>query len=264
LKEGQTLFDVIRDFANQMEVFPIDILAANSLGPLGVYKTHSRRMCNRWSHRYEVTFEKYIIFHEFKEIACHISKKELLDCVARIDEAIPREKALILTTIFIFERIHRKYPHSIKERITNPTLPYYEPNTRITSWQWHRLIAVIKKYEGNKEIAFPAVMIDDEKLKQSWSESYSKNFKIRYPPLITSTNENNIDSIIQTKTPHSGDPINIQKLRIIFDEYIYTIEGNGLLSGIGPACGNSSATPKTLGDIATQLLMSRLPYEGNN
>jgi hypothetical protein len=35
-------------------------------------------------------------------------------------------------------------------------------------------------------------------------------------------------------------------------------------SCLTPTDGNSSATPKTLGDIATQLLVSRLPYEGNN
>jgi hypothetical protein len=259
---------VIHDFSNRIEVFPVDILAANPLGPLGANKTYSIRMCNRWAFRYEVTFEKYIIFHEFKEIACHISKKELLDCVARIDEATPHEKALILITIFIFERIHRKYPLSIKEKITNPVIPYYEPNTWTTSWQWHRLIAIIKKYEGNGEIAFPAIAIEDEKLKQSWSESYSENFKIysliRHPQLVTSTNENNIDSIVQTKLQSFDYNINVQKYKIIFDEYIYTIEGDGLLSGIGPAFGNSSATPKTLGDIATQLLMSRLPYEGIN
>jgi hypothetical protein len=263
LQEGQTLFDVIHDFANQMEVFPLDILAANPLGPLGVTRTSSGR-CNRWSQRYELTFEKYIIFHEFKEIACHISKKELLNCVARIDEATPREKALILTTIFIFERIHRKYPRSIKEKIMNPVIPYYEPDTWTTLWQWHRLIAVIKKYEGSYwEIAFPAITIDDEKLKQLWSQSCSENFKIRYPQLITSTNENNINSIIQTKSQSSDHNINVSKFQIIFDEYIYTIESDKLLSGISPAFGNSSTTPKTLGDIAKQLLMSRLPYEGN-
>jgi hypothetical protein len=268
LKEGQTLFDVIRDFANRMEVFPIDILAANFLGPFGVTKTSSGR-CNRWSQRYELTFERYIIFHEFKEIACHISKKELLDCVSRIDEATPREKALILVTIFIFERIHRKYPHFIKGGTTNPVIPYYEPDTWTTSWQWHHLITVIKKYEGYYwEIAFPAITIDDEKLKQSWSESYSENFKfyslIRHPQLVTSTNENNIDSIVQTKLQSFDHNINVQKFQIIFDEYIYTIKGDGLLSGIAPAFGNSSAIPKTLSDIATQLLMSRFPYEGTN
>ena len=261
LQDGKSLFDTLRSISKRMEVFPVDIVADNIGGPLGV-ATQTHGSFVRWQKRYDLTFDRYAVFCEFKELAHRITEKDLRDCLMQIDEANPREKALILTTIFIFERTRRRMPHNYLHR-TKPILPFCEVDSRITRWQWSRWIKIIEKYKKDETVVFPAIMADNEELIHQWEESYAKGYALQYDRWNLSSKEGVDPRIAEELFPTKDlSPPDVQRLNI-FQEYLWTIAGDRVLSGIGPASGNSSAEPKTLGDIATQLLMSRLPYDGD-
>ena len=266
LRESQRkaiTFETFRGLAEPIEVFPVDLWHEPWAGDVRGY-------CGK--RRLEVTFEKYLPLHDFVEVACCISRQELFDVVSQIDRATPKEKALILTAIYIHERLHRRKPKTIDYRITNPLIYPYKIDSSMTSTEWTQLISHITRFKNSFDIAFPAFVGEVETIKNEWKRSVKK---YSHDELIKSCFEENTDSDIiffyrellhgrqvneKIRLLHDELPAEAKHL-LIFREFLYTITGNVVLSGMGPWEGNSSVYPKTLGDIATQLLMSRLAYD---
>jgi hypothetical protein len=273
--------DKIREFARKLEVFPVDIIASHRKGPIV-----DRRRWSNWGVPYEVSFEQYVVFFEFKNYVQDLSLEEFVKIVDYIEEASFREKALILTSIFIFEWLHRERPiGTYRLPVTNKNLsrllPYQKEYLFISSKYWDNWSELLEKYSKDENIAFPAIKEEDTLLQKNWEKDREK-VKEKLKELGTKNGikieRNQYEYIIHNGHELSsisfefGSYDNFRKnfspsdrihLDAIFEYLMILPEGlSGLPSGIAPVNGNSSKTPKTLGDIATQLLMSRLPYRG--
>jgi hypothetical protein len=242
-----TSFEVLHNIGQQMEVFPIEVWTRWR----DFFKLSFSTGMKSWEpNQYSLTFEQYHLLYELREQVYMMSKKELSDCIAKMDEATPKEKALILTTIFLFERTHRRKPRSIKYKITTPILPYYKVHYQITTQQWQNWVAIIEKYKDSQELTFPTLTIDKTILLKCTENG------ITYNLFNSLSEENDLNRRKQVRS----EPIN-SFTSIPFLEYLYAAKMNPFPEDV---VSEYHAIPKTLGDIATQLLMSRLPYEGNN
>jgi hypothetical protein len=280
LDEGKTLFEAIQYFAKEIDVFPVDIWAENRSGPIGKsllsYEWKVTPYYPAWSgiddrffhgkFRYELTFDNYIPLYNFKETACRVSKDDLFDCVARIEEATPKEKTLILTTIFLFEKSHRKKKYFSRQEVVDIVLPRYVIPYQLKLQEWRYLINIIESYKNSQTIAFPEISVHNDDLLKIYAQSMKNNFNDEeckkwnlYPNMLK--RYANSDLILSLKKRFPKD---FPKFILLWEFFSTSQDGAIASSGIGPVSGNSSATPKTLGDIATQLLMSRISYEGKN
>ena len=310
MQQDKTFFDEIRDLATKMEVFPVDIYAQNCDGPLGKLATvpkyekrglHSRTYVDL---RYELTFNRFLLMFDFKECVYHATIQDIDDCIHRIDEMTPKEKALLLTALYIFEYRHHRY--SLGDYFYEKTIKHYnnyieklhdrgkanmvkfikdyyleersfgkiigykpDDSMNIDNETWSRWLAVLEKYKEFKTVAFPAIDTPFEELKKEWeinieqckqvlrdrwqldvvklydNETYRIAFSDQYFPRLESLAE---------KSPQEA------RLLFIYSEY-FDVLYLSPQPAIIPYDRNSSEFPKTLGDIATQILMSRLNYD---
>ena len=305
--EDESLLETIKIEAANMEVFPVDLIATERLGAI-----YRKQGVLHWGDRYDLTFERYEPFYRFKTRAGLATPDELDACVDAFDQMSPREKALVITAIFIFERTRRR-PLENEERLTpngnlsqrfpyypfypvsflyyypeDLVLPRYAPTDSIAKEKWNEWISVIERSRTISDEAFPAFKPDQ------WNPSFDRVFNEKH-----SSNESVFESwkqnleacraLVENKLnisdAHFGlDAFAFQKgrtfLKKVYEleldpsrskfeqefalrDYYFAIQRNDrfMHSGSGPKSGNSSFVPKTLGDIADQLLKSRLEYE---
>ena len=98
----------VRDLVARMEVFPIDFIARN--GPLSNFEY--RRSGNiyrvttdshfQFSSRAELTREPFRQFYEFCQLALDATPEDIDVCLDRYEEASPKEKALLMTIMYIY------------------------------------------------------------------------------------------------------------------------------------------------------------------
>jgi hypothetical protein len=296
---------MISEWANQMNVFPICFIARWSDGP--VYEKEK----GFWYARYELTFDQYELFYKFKYLSQTISKKELMDAIAYIDKATPKEKALVLTMIYIYERTHRKpLPIYTKgndsldeyEGWRPPILPVLKTDKTVSRHQWKKWIGILEQYSKDDTVAFPAITENVKILREAWEKEqlrvlkmamslgmidlvealkreekqakvfeqfqerrklFEKSGKRFYAVDETQTRIIPISRTLDwngTKEVRRKASIEDRKKIDALTEYIDSQHDDGY-SGVISQSGNSSSHPKTVGDIATQLLMSRLKYD---
>jgi len=288
--EKSTFFQQIRVLAKKMEVFPVNIYATNPSGPLGhltILKKHmgeeayqaylASRVISAVPARlpylgHEFTFDRYVPIFEFTESVYKASVSDIDDCINRINEMTPKETALLLTAIYIFECQHRYDPrrqlitgiyydgvlHPLEEgvRIIGSIL-HYKPDQSIDDEVWGRWISVVEKYQGDVTVAFPAIDTPLEQLKKEWEASYKKCEEILatkwHLPLerqaITMTEEyHSLFTLLKKNSPQEA------RLLSMYGEHLEMSRTRG------PTV-NDSILPKTLGDIARQILMSRRHYD---
>jgi hypothetical protein len=202
-----------------------------------------------------------------------------------------KEKALTLTAFFIYERIHRPYyaPHIEQEalirkemrfpfpykpmemkdrRMANLTFifilfyPLSQPNEDIvkvralqTETFWKSLVNCIKKNEDSKDIAFPAATVDEIKWQKQFSDVIAKyEDKVGKKFIWGDTPWYAETSIQELKNKLQAD-----ELMTIYEYLMF--HGDRRSSRSAPYDGNSSSEPKTLGEIATELLKSRYNHD---
>ncbi|MBQ9812855.1 MAG: hypothetical protein IJM54_06030 [Thermoguttaceae bacterium] len=167
------LLNVIRTEATQIEVFPLDYVMGGR---------------SDWAMRYELTFERFQPIYRFKERACVATLAEVDECIARIDELTPKEEALVLAAICLFERTRRPCPSEFviesgndddkrltpypndsesEKQLQNWTtcFPIYRPDRSISKRTWLRLEKFVEKYCNSKEIAFSSIETNESELK---------------------------------------------------------------------------------------------------
>jgi len=193
---SKTMFERIQQIAAKTEVFPVDIYNLNHSGPLGLKAVVSKdtsvdprfRVFGGWQYRYDLTFDRFIPLFEFKECVYNASVNDLDDCINRIEEMTPKEKALLLTAIFIFEfryrhcasfdeplafmmKLANDYIDELRDRYDPQMIKYFEdhvgellfcgrnmgykPNESIDKEVWSRWLTVIEKYRDDKTVVFP-------------------------------------------------------------------------------------------------------------
>ena len=273
LQKKTITFETFCELAERVEVFPVDLWHESLTNKSSFRENNGSFYYGKC--RLELTFERYLPLHDFSEMACCITKQELFDIVSEIDKATPREKALILTTIFIYERLRRRKPGTVEYHVTSPLVYPYKIDSSMTKAKWSQLVSCIKRFKDSSDIAFPAFVEEEKTMKEKWENSAKEcvqEFAKHYP---------NIDSLLDIHPYYlycelvHGYQVN-KKIESLQDEslveakrlaalreFFYTIAAQHGSSAGGPWCGNSSTEPKALGDIATQLLMSRLPYNGD-
>jgi hypothetical protein len=258
--------DKIRQFAQKLEVFPVDIIASNPQGPI-IAQYSSLRW---WGERHEISFEQYFIFYKFKKYIQDITLEDFVKIVDFIDEASPKEKAIILTSIFIFEWLHRIRPDRYyrPDRNLPWLLPCHKTYLFISGEQWNNWNSLLKKFSQDKTVAFASIKKDNILLQKSWENDRERVKeklkelgilqKIKIDHTLQFFDDGSYENARKNLSPSD------QILSDAIYEYLAIPYRQPLFTGTGPQNGNSSATPKTLGDIATQLLMSRISYEGKN
>jgi len=98
----------VRDLAEKMEVFPIDFITRN--GPLANFEykrgAHSYRVTvdsyHQFSCRAELTREPFRQFYEFCQLALDATPEDIDVCLDHFDKASPKEKALLMTIMYIY------------------------------------------------------------------------------------------------------------------------------------------------------------------
>ena len=251
-----------------------------------------------WQYRYELTFDRFIPLFELKECVYNASVDDLDDCIDRIEEMTPKEKTLLFAVIYNFEYRYRHVPaydqpctfikklnnDSIDQRrdhLDPQMIKYYEecidelwigvrvigykPDESIDKEVWSRWLAVIEKYKDDKTVVFPAIDTPLKEMKNEWQlniencEQFTSD-KWHLPWQSLGCNPSRTkDYHILLASLRYDSPQEARLLRM-YGEY-YDVFYNKLKSGSGFYSGNSSLFPKTLGDIATQILMSRLNYD---
>ncbi len=183
---SSSLLDYLNEEARNMETFPVEYIAEVgdicksrylSCGKaLGVFDTH-----------YDLTFERYLPFYRFKTRAAEATVEELDYCVQHIEEQEPKTQALILTALYIYERIKRPaldenavaerprplvferirrpalnenaavehyYPAPWGSRFNSVFLPEYRPDPTISQSLWNKWAKVVQGYRSSDKVAF--------------------------------------------------------------------------------------------------------------
>jgi len=295
-KTGKTLFDDIRDFAVKMEIFPMELYAP--IGPLAPQMFHKRiiedEIHNKsfveenppvdwgyrgWHVRYELTFDRYIPMFEFKERVVRAEIKEIENCIDRIDEMTPKEKALLFTAFYIFESRYRLNPgrqwavklmqaseSSVSSRMIVNEYDYEICYLNFLSrYMWDKWFTVVEQYKDSTTIAFPAFDHPLDDLKKEWKANYDKykhDMASKWNILVSETCSITISPGYSEMYRTSGEkPPEEIELLLLYTGYQRTIRPFPGSADARFFSGNSSVYPKTLGEIAMQILMSRFPYD---
>ena len=284
-KESETnisFVELIQETAETMEVFPVDLIARD--GPLSYFE--KGRGISKISIREEIDAESFKNFYLFFQLALNATPEDINACVDYLPLASAKEKALILTTLYVYA-----YPWEEQKRVTEideliealstrswASLQYpcdafdlsvrrkYQRNTEETM----RLAQVVARYTDDVEIAFQAVAIEKDgyqaKNVKEWRGKWSEVMELVGSLEITSDDPPSpfllnvllrkivIDGI-RRKYPDSSQDLISDVLYAAypsdtFDKYT---------SGLSPREGNTSKESKTVGQIAQELLDSWNP-----
>ena len=185
--ESSVFLQQIRDFAKEMEVFPISFIAKK--GPLSNWNEGGSDY-----RRIELTRESFRIFYEFCQLALDATPEDIDTCLDYLDAASPREQALLMTAMYIYV-----YPWESQEPIVDFRKLIWEcrwfPIQFVTNafdltarknredGDTHRnaCFMKIREYVDDDTIAFPAFTLTESDMKKNWI-LYHKN-GANYPHL---------------------------------------------------------------------------------
>lgn len=259
----------VREIANQMDVFPVDLIARK--GPLSYYWYGINRP--KIACRMDMRLTDFRLFYDFCVLALYASEKEIDSCLETLNDEPPKIQALLLTAIYI-----RSYPwQDFPERITNM-------DEAQCFWSWLAMNVYCFAPEIKKR---PAL---SEETRQRYKNRISDYVPCRLQAFGAVTCSEALynsqhQSDLAANTYFMGGKREIggesrpgmervefcRNLRINFlnknreiipDMLFYHYSGDfrPLMSGMDwQPKGNASSTPKTVGQIATQLLESWEP-----
>ena len=258
-----------------MEVFPVDLIARD--GPLSFFRKDSPYP--QISVRTELNREAFERFYDFCQLAFDATPEDIDECIKYLPQASAKEKSLIITVFYIYI-----YPWDNQKRVTN----MHEVMSAIRTRSWlslqypcdafdltvrkgrqsqppesEQLLRIISQYLDNGEIAFQDVAIDREipdplNVERDRKEilEFIRSSKIgdgdqTVSSLIRLASRKETMEKIRLKHPDSSSKVISDLLYVSYwqDTFAPT-------AGILPREGNASEKPKTLGQIAQQLLES--------
>ncbi len=282
----------IQKTAETMEVFPIDLIARE--GPLSLYKTRSTRP--DIGLRLELNREAFQQFYEFCQLAFDATPEDIDACIEYLPSATPKEKALILTVFYIYaypwEKLWEKHPPVIQTDL--PYCKEWRPEIFFKTQSWlffqyptgvfdfttrekfqtdhtkasKHLLPLIAQYINDAEIAFPSyemppIRDGSEELSNLKREStiflqsiktkegkFDDDFK-RFFHILS--RENVLD---EARKKYPADSVSAVVSCCMYASYPRDTIGGVDLLGTLPFVGNTSQKPKTLGQIAQELLAS--------
>lgn len=257
----------IRALANRMDVFPVDLIARR--GEFCYYPYGG------WTNihlRTDLNYSQWKLFFSFCYLALHATDEDVEFCINALPNENPKVQALLLSVIYI-----HSYPWSDALIKYNLDVCDYSNN-----WSWlgknimcfqfnfknsirpdsecrQRYKSIISQYVSDDNIAFDKYELNHTQYQ----------FPIRLPYTISNLNNVVLKSIeyeynyaqtrkslcysIKEQYPDNYLSMISDILYIYFEDDLF-IRFEGF--GIGPRVGNASYKPKTVGQIASQLLES--------
>jgi hypothetical protein len=252
----------LKQIAKKMEVFPIDLIARQ--GPL----TSPYKMI----YHEELTRDEFRTFYDFCELALSATEKDIETCLGKLETFSPKEQALLLTIIYVYSfPWSDKFPSALfrrdnqKQVLSWLSLNYTNFNTENRrSCSVHtrtKYQSLIKRFVDNDKIAFSEVILNFDKKNNHEKERTALRNEMKEKVSEEKMREYGLDIIsrkeyflyLEKKYPQEYQ----QKISdILFVFYPEDYFPSLIASGVGPKSGNASATPKTVGQIAQQLLSS--------
>ncbi|MBP5622240.1 MAG: hypothetical protein J6X44_09520 [Thermoguttaceae bacterium] len=276
--ESKTLYvNQIQQIAKNLEVFPVDLIARE--GPLSNFRKGSPSPCI--CYRYELNIESFGTFYAFCQLGFDAEPEDIDACIDYLPQASTKEKSLILSVLYIYS-----YPWERQIRVTN--VDEHIEATKTRSWlsiQYptgafntsiseknrlrrreasKRLQSIVSQYINDDEVAFQACIIPPDERRAFMNELEAveliKTLKTKDGTVNDDFNEffhilkrDNVLSVTQKKYPAE----NVAKAVSCYLYATYCWDLYGVIrSSDGPCAGNASEKPKTLGQIARQLLES--------
>lgn len=121
--------------------------------------------------RYDITYDRFLPFFRFYSSAVNATAEEIDECFAAFDDMTPKEKALALTALYVFEERARKPSPQNRGLYERAKRKYADDATDdpFTSEKWSSLLAKLQESAENDEIAFEA--IPNEGIIEEWERS---------------------------------------------------------------------------------------------
>ncbi|MDO4570693.1 MAG: hypothetical protein Q4D38_09940 [Planctomycetia bacterium] len=264
--QSHTFVQKVRSIAKQMNVFPVDFIARR--GPLcfHTFGTDRPEICIRT----ELGIVDFRTFCEFCYLALHASEQDVDSCLEVLASETPKVQALMLTILYI-----HSYPWSdellqkndfCRERICM-SWSWLAMNIGCFDWDFEKRVplenekrtryrSVISEYSSISEIAF-----EKRNGGVKWDREKSKSLFYKQGISVTSVRTFPDRQAFCEKTWKENKTEALQIISDLLYIYYWGDTFQEFLSGTGPSYGNTSATPKTVGQIATQLLQSWEPVE---
>jgi len=280
----------IAKFADQMEVLPLNVIAPTAFP---FYQNDDENPRDR---RFDLTLERYSVFYELKKFTWSLTQDEIIDCISLLDQASPKEKGIILTMLFLWEFTFRPDLRPRQSYI----FPLYfglPSKGEVPVEVWEQIDFAIKSCLDNTEIAFPALEVHGDRatLIKEFDQN-KESLRTKLDSLLQTIEQNKHFPYI---VEHSNDEIpgvyipvgkgvyytksknflsfpkelaeqstrEIDEIRLT-NEFTWAIDGTKILLYHGEqGSGNSSAKPKTVGEIAKAYITafdSGLKYSKEN
>ena len=266
--------DRIQKTAEIMDVFPVDLIARE--GPISCFEKGS------WipgvGIRNELNSESFRLFYDFCQLALDATPEDINECVNYLPQASAKEKALILTVFYVYA-----YPWERQGMVNNSS----EKSEAIKTRSWFSLLfpcevfdlrvrkeyqrnsedseklsKIVAQFAENDEIAFQAV-----KVKEGYESDNMANMRLKLKetrdicrklktgaddPYLRIELRKELVNGIRWKYLNSSTKIISDLLYVTYTSDTFDLARSGLV----PKLGNASEKPKTLGQIAQELLES--------
>ncbi|MBP5620440.1 MAG: hypothetical protein J6X44_00340 [Thermoguttaceae bacterium] len=269
----------LQQIANEMEVFPIDFIARD--GPLSYFNKENEPPC--YYYRYEIDFRSFELFYKFCQLAFDAKPEDINLCVDYLPQASTKEKALILTIFYVCS-----YPWEKQKLVDRQTWEVAATSRSWLSLQYPagvfdvsirekyrsqckeispRLLSIIAEYVNEDEIAFPSCDVEPRRMHRfkNRSEAYERIKSLKdksgrngeideyFKEWGSIKKRKNVLRKMSEKYPREIVPEVIAcnlYASYCWDMYVEK------MSNAGPFACNGSEKPKTLGQIAQELLES--------
>ncbi|MBP5621154.1 MAG: hypothetical protein J6X44_03980 [Thermoguttaceae bacterium] len=276
---GPSYVEQIQQIAEEIEAFPIDLIAFD--GPLSFF---NKELQNPYvSIREEIDCQAFKLFYDFCQLALDATSEDIDACVDYLPQATAKEKALILAILYIYV-----YPYE-KQQIVIDSNYERDEYDRFRSWfslQYpcgafdltirenrrreeinpDRFMSIVAQYQDDEEIAFPEIIIKREnpyRLSKNVGDWIEKRENVAVSVglldagysaglLSLTSRKRLIDEIRQKR---------LDSCVALISDVLYVTYWEDLCNGVkysysNPVPQNTSEKPKTLGQIARQLLES--------
>ncbi|MBQ9811806.1 MAG: hypothetical protein IJM54_00710 [Thermoguttaceae bacterium] len=270
----------LRQTADKMEAFPVDLIAFE--GPISFFNKELQNPSV--SIREEIDSQSFKLFYDFCQLALDATSEDVDACVDYLPRATAKEKALILTVLYIYA-----YPWEELRMITDRRNQRRDEQGRFRSWfslqfpcdvfdlstrennqrnenDSERLRSIVAQFQDDEDVAFPGIEIKrDNPYRPSrnvvdWIEK----------------REDVAASVSLLDAGSSAELLNLPSRKRLIDEIrqkrldscatfisdvLYVTYWEDLRNGVAysysnPTPMNTSEKPKTLGQISRQLLES--------
>ena len=129
----------------------------------------------KMSRRYDLSYDAFLPFHKFYLSALNATQEQVDECLASFTNMSPKEKALALSAVYIFEQRARKPSRKCKRRYDDVQLKYnaYKTKSNFNDKKWQSFELLLNDNSSNDEVAFDA--IPNEGLIKQWETSLRRN-----------------------------------------------------------------------------------------